>query len=106
MLNIENYNQWKAVCDDDDLIQQLYDKGVRPGTKEFKDLLGDPHSAGYNQGTKDGFKQGFKDTALVLGALGFTAVVVGGSIVLVKRGCKKIKGWISKKIQKREESNK
>lgn len=98
MLNIENYDQWKRVCDDDDLIQQLYDQGVRPGTKEFIELLGVPSSVGH--------KQGFKDTALILGALGFTVAVVGGSIVLVKRGCKKIKEWISKKNQSKKESRK
>ena len=106
MLNIENYDQWKKVCDDDDLIQVLHDQGVRPGTKEFEDLLGQPYIDGYNAGRTHGRKMGIRDTALVLGALGFTVAVVGGSVVLVKRGYKKIKGWISKRIQKKREEPK
>lgn len=106
MANIENYDQWKAVCDDDDLIQELHDQGVRPGTKEFEDLLGKPCRDGYNDGHAYGRKEGIKDTALVLGAIGFTVVVVGGSVVLIKKGCTKIKEWISKRIQKKREESK
>lgn len=101
MLNIEDYDKWSAVCDDDDLIQILYDQGIRPGTKEFEDNLGIPLPEGYGKPTG-------KDYLQIAGAfLIFGAVIFGGYTIVktgVTFGVKKIKEHINKKKTEKEES--
>ena len=97
MLNIENYDQWAAVCDDDDLIKELYDSGVRPGTSEFEELLGEPSG--------DGKPIGFKEFLLVIAGLFvpfLPFLLMWGLFKLIKFAVKKVVGFVKKKISERK----
>lgn len=94
MLNIENYDQWAAVCDDDELISDLYNSGIRPGTDEFRELLGEPYS---------GESAGLKDYLFLFGGIALSILSVVGIFKLVKLAYRKVKQFISNKIFKRKE---
>lgn len=94
MLNIENYDQWAAVCDDDDLIKELYDSGVRPGTSDFEELLGEP--------SRDGKPLGFKEFLLVIAGLFIPFLLMWGLFKLIKFAVKKVVGFVKKKISERK----
>jgi hypothetical protein len=93
MLNIENYDQWAKVCDDDELILDLYNSGIRPGTDEFKHLLGNPV----------GNPAGFKDYVFLVGGLGLTVLSICGLVKLVKLSYRKVKQFTNKKFHKQKE---
>lgn len=40
--NPEKYNDWKKVCDDEDMIEICYDDGIRFGDKNFENYFGHP----------------------------------------------------------------
>ena len=69
MLNIENYDQWAKVCDDDELILDLYNSGIRPGTDEFRKLLGDPYQ---------GKPADFESYAVLVGGVGLVVLSIWG----------------------------
>ena len=88
--NIKNYDEFKKVCDDDDLIQLLYDEGLRPGTKEFEEELG-------CCATTDAT---LKDYIVLFGAIGGSIAVAYGVIVGVNWICRQIGKGVSKGIDK------
>lgn len=91
MLDIENYDKWKAVCDDDDLIQMMYDEGIRPGDERFNELLGVPSM---------GKKMGVKEVACILGAIGVTIIVINGTVFVIERGLKGLNNALRKAYKK------
>lgn len=93
MLNIENYDQWTAVCDDDDLIEDLYNSGVRPGTREFEELLGEP---------SHGKPVGFKEFLLVVACLFIPILIFIGLFKLIKFAVKKLVTFIKRKISEKK----
>ena len=94
MLDIENYDRWSEVCDDDDLIKELYDSGVRPGTDEFKELLGTP--------CNDGRSAGFKDFLFLIAAICLPILIAWASFKLIKFVVKKIVKFIKRKSSENE----
>ena len=94
MLNIENYDQWAKVCDDDDLIKKLYDAGVRPGTEEFMDLLGEPGDPAK--------PMGIKELLLVVACIFIPFMAIWGLWRLIKFVAKKVVAFIKSKIAKRK----
>lgn len=89
MLNIEDYDQWAEVCDDDELIFDLYNLGVRPGTEQFKDLLGEPGKAKPSNS---------KNSLILVAATVLTLGVAYGVVKLIKFVGKKIKSKFNKQI--------
>lgn len=93
MLDIENYDQWTKVCDDDNLIKKLYDSGVRPGTEEFIDLLGEP---------SNGKPIGIKEILLVVACLCVPFLALWGLWLFIKFVTKKVVAFIKGRIAKRK----
>ena len=96
MLNIENYDQWTKVCDDDDLILELYNSGVRPDTDEFRKLLGEPIT---------GKSASAKDKAILVGGIGIAALIMWGIVKVIKFVGRKIKQLISRIFSKKEKGS-
>lgn len=88
MLNIENYEQWAEVCDDDELILELYNEGIRPGTDEFAKLLGNPYK---------GEPAGLKEYVILGSGFAVTILLTVGSVKLIKFAGRKMKQAISNK---------
>lgn len=82
MLNIENYNLWAEVCDDDELMLELYESGIRPGTDEFVKLLGKPYR---------GEPAGFMGNAIPVVGIGLIVLSIWGAVKLNKLAARKIK---------------
>lgn len=97
MSNIENYDKWSEVCDDDVLIKKLYDSGVRPGTEEFKELFGTP--------SHDGQPIGFKEFLFVIACLCLPILIVWALFKLVKFLVKKIATTVKRKTSKDKEES-
>ena len=95
MLNIENYDQWAKVCDDDDLIMELYNSGIRPGTTEFVELLGKPNS---------GKPASSKDKAILFGGMGLAVIFTWVFVKIIKAVVRKIKRLFSSMFSKKKDS--
>lgn len=96
MLNIENYDRWAKVCDDDELILDLYNSGIRPGTDEFRNLLGEPYQ---------GNPAGFKDYVVLYGGIGLMFLSIWGSVKIIKLTGRKTKQFVSNKLHKKQEES-
>lgn len=91
MLNIENYDQWARVVDDDELILEMYNSGIRQGTDEFRELVGEYHQ---------GKPASSKEYAVLAGGIGITVLSIWGSVKLIKLAGRKTKQFVSNKIFK------
>ena len=96
MLNIENYDQWAKVCDDDELILDLYNSGIRPGTDEFRKLLGEPYRGKPADST---------GIAVLVSGVGLIVLSIWGSVKLIKFTSRKVKQFVSTQHNKREEES-
>lgn len=97
MLDIDRYDEWSADCDDDDLIQKLYDEGVRPGTQEYVNSLGLKCRIPTQKDSIEG------NIILVTG-MAVTFGVIYGSVKLIKFACGKVTKYVSTKTTKKEKS--
>lgn len=92
MKNYDKYDEWNAVCDDPELIANLIEQGVDPGTEEFENLLGVKYKVEERTNPKDSM---ILIVTLALPILGIT-----GMYKLIKFVFARVKQCIRKKRKK------